>query len=154
MFLAAMTVMVCLDAEGKSAAIDPGRAAASRIFERAGIRLQWRNTLGACAAKRGIVVTLAFQAPADRHPGALAYALPYDRTHVVLLYGRVLNAVPPPAAPSLMGYVLAHEICHVLQGVARHSATGIMKAHWDHRDYDEMQLGRLAFTEEDLLLMR
>jgi len=41
----------------------------------------------------------------------------------------------------------------MLQGVARHSSTGIMKAHWNYLDYGDMQLGRLKFTGEDLVLI-
>jgi hypothetical protein len=147
-------LMVCLDPNGKAAAIDPGRSVATQIFRRAGIRIEWRSSERPCLAGSGIVVTVCFTTPNDEHPGALAYALPYERTHIVLLFDRILEAIPRPGAPSLMGYVLAHEIGHMLQGVNRHSTTGIMKAHWNYLDYGDMQLGRLKFTGEDLALIR
>jgi hypothetical protein len=54
----------------------------------------------------------------------------------------------------LLGHVLAHEIGHILQGVERHSSTGLMKERWDYRDYVEMQRQPLRFTAEDLLLIQ
>jgi hypothetical protein len=149
-----LTLMVCLDPNGKAASIDPGRAAATGIFKRAGIHLDWRTSEKPCLAGGGIVVTVSFATPSEDHRGALAYALPYERTHIILLYDRILDAVSRPRVPSLMGYVLAHEIGHMLQGVARHSTAGIMKAHWNYLDYADMELGRLEFTVEDTALIR
>jgi hypothetical protein len=55
--------------------------------------------------------------------------------------------------PVLLGHVLAHEITHILQGVARHSAEGVMKAHWTEDDFAEMSFKPLRFTEEDITLI-
>jgi hypothetical protein len=38
----------------------------------------------------------------------------------------------------------------MLQGVEVHSASGVMKAHWDNRDYADTQRGYLKFTKDDL----
>jgi hypothetical protein len=54
---------------------------------------------------------------------------------------------------NLYGYVLAHEIGHVLQGQARHSGEGIMKGHWDGGDYDLMGVYKLRFSSEDTTLI-
>jgi hypothetical protein len=48
--------------------------------------------------------------------------------------------------PALLSHVLAHEIAHVLQGVSRHSESGILKARWDREDFFLMQQHRLNFT--------
>jgi predicted Zn-dependent protease len=55
---------------------------------------------------------------------------------------------------TILGYVLAHEIAHVLQGIARHSATGIMRARWTDNDLRQMGIRVLAFTPEDVQLIR
>jgi hypothetical protein len=86
----------------------------------------------------------------DEHPGAMAYALPYSRTTIVVFYDRVQAAAVPP----LLAHVLAHEITHVLEGLAVHSATGIMKAKWTSKDYVEMRRRALQFTDEDVILIR
>lgn len=76
-----------------------------------------------------------------------AYALPCEHTHIVLLYDRVLNSVDPDTVPALLGHVLAHE------GVNVHSASGIMKEHWNSKDFADMHRGRLKFTRDDLDLI-
>ena len=49
----------------------------------------------------------------------------------------------------MLAYVLVHEITHILQGITRHSATGIMKAHWNADDYFAMRKNALTFTADD-----
>jgi hypothetical protein len=57
--------------------------------------------------------------------------------------------------PEILGNVLAHELTHALEGVARHSSEGLMKAVWSGRDYAGMVSRRpLAFAAEDLDLLR
>jgi hypothetical protein len=50
---------------------------------------------------------------------------------------------------TVFGYVLAHEIGHVLQGTARHSDVGVMRARWASSDFVEMGKVLLTFTKED-----
>jgi hypothetical protein len=100
------------------------------------------------------VITLSRHTPADQHPGALAYAMPYERTHIVVFYDRVSKQVNCEWAPSVLAYALVHEIAHILQGAATHSARGIMKARWEYLDLAEMQKGTLGFTKVDLVLIR
>jgi hypothetical protein len=80
--------------------------------------------------------------------------MPYEQTHIVVFYDRVVAAAHPIGVSSLLGHVLAHEIVHILQGLDRHSSTGVMKEKWDYRDYVEMQRRPLSFTNEDLQLIR
>ena len=60
----------------------------------------------------------------------------------------------PNLEPVLLGHAMVHEMTHLLQGIARHSATGVMKAHWDSGDYLEMKRHLLAFTPEDIQMIR
>jgi hypothetical protein len=41
----------------------------------------------------------------------------------------------------------------MLQGVARHSPSGVMRAHWKHEDYLAMQRGDLWFDTFDVKLI-
>jgi hypothetical protein len=52
-----------------------------------------------------------------------------------------------------VGCVLAHELAHVMQGVGRHSASGILNAQWLHADFEEMMFHKLAFTDLDVDLI-
>jgi hypothetical protein len=41
-----------------------------------------------------------------------------------------------------------------MQGVPRHSEAGILRAQWSNNDYQEMIFQKLAFTTEDVDLIR
>jgi len=59
-----------------------------------------------------------------------------------------------PELPQIvLGYVLAHEITHLLEGISRHSDTGVMKAGWNRTDIFAMRRGRLVLSSEDLDLI-
>jgi len=53
-----------------------------------------------------------------------------------------------------LGHVMAHEIVHILEGVARHSSEGVMKARWSDHDCAELTSKPLPFAAEDLELIR
>jgi len=146
-------VTACMNPGANASMMFRGQGTATQILKQAGIRLDWRMDERACTEGNGIVVTVSRETPANQHQGALAYAMPYERTHIVLLYDRVLNAVRPAVAPSLLGHVLAHEIVHMLQGVNVHSASGVMKAHWNSQDFADMQRGCLKLTKDDIDLI-
>jgi len=67
----------------------------------------------------------------------------------VVFYDRLRECVEADQIPTLLAYVLVHEITHILQGNPRHSATGIMKAHWNGDGYFDMRANALTFTAED-----
>ena len=81
-----------------------------------------------------VIIEVAERTPKELLPGALAFATPYDRTHITVFYDRVELAVHANTVPALLAHVLAHEIAHVLQSIKRHSEEGIMKARWDAHD--------------------
>jgi hypothetical protein len=135
------TVVVCT-------ALDPrsfqARALASEMFAAIGVTMMWRAVPG--CPEEGIRITLTENTPDSLLPGALAYALPYEGTHIRVLYDRVAQ-FPKALLPHLLAHVLVHEITHILQGVAQHSSQGIMKARWDRLDRSRMLRRSLGFTE-------
>ena len=120
----------------------------STMFASIGVTIDWRwkefcpNGVGA------IQVRLSHDSHSVRDLNALAIALPYEGSVVVFL-DRV-QALDRSGLPPVMAHVLVHEITHVLQRIDRHSATGIMKARWDDRDYVEMRLKPLPFAQQDV----
>jgi hypothetical protein len=48
---------------------------------------------------------------------------------------------------------MVHEITHLLQGVTRHSDTGVMKARWTGTDFGGMRVTPLPFTRQDVELI-
>jgi hypothetical protein len=154
---AGRTVTVCMDgvsdpriAQGM---VPLAQSFASDIFARIGVAVQWRIGFRNCP-EQALRVTVSLDTPRDLRPGALAYALPYEGTHIVVFQDRILRTVRQPAQGRLLGHVLAHEIAHILQGICRHSESGIMKPHWGPDDYAQMGRKPLAFTDTDVNLIQ
>jgi hypothetical protein len=145
------TVLACLNPGANATVVVRAQGYANRLFDEMGVRLRWEGDVRRCAG--GIVITLAENTPASTHSGDLAYAWPYERPRAVVFFDRVRAAVPPGGVPALLAHVLAHEIVHILQGVARHSESGLMKKRWDYADYVEMQRRSLRIAPDDLLLI-
>jgi hypothetical protein len=120
------------------------------LYERAGIQVAW-------GAGNGRVIRVRFTrgTPAGLRPEALAYAMPFASgpDTIVVMIDRVEAAVRESRVTSLLAYVLAHEIGHVLQACDRHSEIGIMKARWVEADYGLMGTFQLGFTQEDVDLI-
>jgi hypothetical protein len=147
-------VAVCMSPGGNATLVFQARIIASKIYAEIGVKIKWHDDPRDCASPRdGIVITLSRDTPADSHPGALAYASPFERTHIVLFHDRVMTSTTQQMLPTLVAYVLVDEIGHILQGVARHSEGGIMKARWERPDFEEMRRGSLRFNNIDLILI-
>jgi len=124
---------------------------AGRMFADIGISLVWANAKPAIESSQPpIFVELATATPESLRPGALAYALPFEGSHLTVFYDRVASI---ESTGILLAHVLVHEITHLLQGVDRHSATGVMKANWNNTDYDAMRYKPLPFTAFDVQLI-
>jgi hypothetical protein len=124
------------------------------MFARIGVRIEWRDT-GSCPIGVGAIqVRLSYNPSKFTSVGsALAFALPHQGTIVVFPDRVRESGRSHREGPSLMAHVLVHEITHVLEGITRHSATGIMKARWDDNDYFEMSCKPLGFAQEDVELI-
>ena len=142
-------LVICLE-DGKHAGVDSAAAKASSMFLSAGGKLEWHPEAGFCKGNPdAMVVSLMASTPKAFHPGALAYALPYEGVHIEVFYDRIAQS-DPDLVPSLMACVIVHEITHILQGIDRHSSSGIMKALWTSSDYTQMKHGMLRFTTADV----
>jgi hypothetical protein len=129
------------------------RTIASKIYSEIGVKIDWRSRGASCTAVDAVIIEFTENTPAALQPGSLACALPYERVHIRVFLDRVRESVGPDAVPYLLGHVLVHEIGHLLQGIDRHSETGVMKAYWDVDDYKRMVASPLPFTDEDVRLI-
>ena len=127
---------------------------ASTMFTGIGIRTDWRTRGDACSQRGPIIVNLLYDSAPSDHPDAWGYAMPYEGAHVVIFWDRIQRKMPPTKAPILLAHVLVHEITHILEGVGRHSKSGIMKAKWDENDLFQMFKKPLGFDTRDLELIR
>ena len=127
---------------------------ARKMFRAAGVEIAWCNGIGSCRHSSGeIVVTLLDAAPPYFSSEGVARALPFEGTHIEVLYFR-LKSLPRSLQPTLLAHVLVHEMTHIIQGLDRHSVSGLMKAHWDKDDYAALLQKPLPFTAEDIELMQ
>jgi hypothetical protein len=124
---------------------------AIHMFAGAGVALDWREW-NHCP-EGGIRITMSLAAKPSDHPHAYAYALPYEGTHIVVFWDRIDNGSSRRILPYLLAHVLVHEVTHILQGMPRHSETGVMKAVFRPLEIDQMDFKPLPFTEEDVELI-
>ena len=122
------------------------QATAARIYAGIGVKLIWRSK-----ASTEIWMQFDTGVAADVHPGAIGYAMPYGRTgtRIHILPERVDGTGSRRLGTILLGHVMAHELGHVLEGLNRHSESGVMKARWDDGDLDEMLVRPLSFSSTD-----
>jgi len=150
-----LTVYVLQESVVPSLVVMPARAQAGKMFTDIGISIQWRSGPPHGPLPRNfVIVEMADYTSGNCYPGALAYAMPYDRLHIKVFYDRVRATVYSQTVPALLAHVFVHEITHILQGFCRHSSVGIMKARWDGNDFLLMQSKPLTFTEEDIHFIR
>lgn len=146
-------VTVCIESGAAMNESIRAQAIAGKMFADAGIGVNWHRE-STCPANENSVIHIRLETgtPENRFPGALAIAHPYEGIHVQVFAGRLRKLFDPNRMHILLAHVLAHEIGHILQGVNRHSESGIMKAKWDENDYRRMTYKPLAFAAEDVRL--
>ena len=147
------TVTVCVEPSGDGVNIRSAQAMASKHFAKIGIIIDWHELRDCMDDGNSLQITLSYDTPPNQLPGSLGYALPYERRHIVVFYDR-LQQSDPSLVTRLLAYTLAHEVTHILQGMTRHSESGVMKAYWDEHDFFQMAWKPLPFTDDDIDLIR
>ncbi len=158
---AAGKIRVCVNFRSYASAYVMPRAKiiTSQMFATAGVVLEWHSTgTAACQESQQtqtVILDFATDTPPSQHPGAMAYAQPYEAVHIVVLYDRIeKRAGGPIQACALLAHVMTHEITHLIQGISRHSQIGVMKAEWSARDLEQMTYKPLPFAPEDIDLIQ
>src|SRR6202166_3186724 len=136
--------------------LQSAKALASRMLATADVRVAWHGVAPSewKGRNRVIIIRIEMNVPTASHPGTLGYAMLFEGVHISIFYDRILQMDREDLASRLLAHAMVHEITHMLQGVERHSATGVMKARWDWDDYFEMKHHPLPFTPEDIQLIR
>ena len=129
---------------------------ATSIMDLAGIRVIWNTgaprTADPCCAV-AFVLELAVSTPPNFKPEAMAYTFPFQEAGAItIFYDRVRRIRQRP--DRVLAHVIAHEVIHMLQGIARHSETGLMKSPWSQEDYHVMLRSTLPLAAEDIDLIR
>ena len=133
-----------------------------RVYAAAGIEVLWHDyptpPAGADYAVSLIITTsppslkgapteiLGVAASVKSRCGLVAWALWHHITAFAEAQGR---------APGLvLGYVIAHEIGHLLMPPPSHSTDGLMRASWRPADLDDAERDQLRFTDKEAQVMR
>jgi hypothetical protein len=145
-----------------SALVRRAEGRATGMFREIGVAVRFRNGVAdranaaddACGTPIVLIIdSEAGGQPASEH--ALAYATPYSKsgTSIHIFMDRIGSGRNPYFETVLLAHVLVHELTHVLEGIARHSEDGIMKARWNSLDEKLMRSHPLPFTALDVDLI-
>jgi hypothetical protein len=128
----------------------------SSIYKDVGIQIHWKSgerVDGGSAL--AFEIRFIASAPESARPTALAAAK--IEPGIITVYEdrvRGLHQSHPAVQRVVLAYVLAHELAHVMQGVARHSNAGILRDQWTVLDFSKMLFQRLKFTNADSEMIR
>jgi hypothetical protein len=151
-------------------ALSRATAIVTRVYEKIGVRTEWtgvarpaerHDEAGRPAAQMTIIIlTPEMAARAGAREDALGYAaVPTEGMGSIAfaIFQRVRAAarkIPAPEA-DLLGFVIAHEIGHlVLPSGSQPDLTGLMRNHWHIRDFQRVDLLTLDFSAEQARQIR
>lgn len=171
-----VTVQIHDYAQVPNDSLSSASAMVARLYEKIGVRIEWIGVLRkgdrrakserreetsrhAIAQITILILTpkmaakspvaegvLGFAAVADQGMGRICYAI-FDRVRSVAL------SIPTDES-QVLGFVMAHEIGHLLLPRGSHSTNGLMRDHWDVRDMRRIDLLKLQFSEAQTSLIR
>jgi hypothetical protein len=171
-----VTVQIHDYAQVPNDSLSSATAMVSRMYEKIGVRIEWmgvvrqgdrharserrEETSQTAIAQMTIIIltpkmaargqvaegVLGFAAVADEGMGRICYAI-FDRVRSVALS-------IPTSESQVLGFVMAHEIGHLLLPRGSHSVKGLMRDHWDVRDLRRIDLMKLQFSEDQATQIR
>lgn len=143
---------------------------ASRIFQRAGIAVNWLNCQVPAASEEASITCREVAFPKHLHLRIVrrsaglngeAMGISFQGEHGIgcfadLFYEPMekLEESEGTNVASLLGRVAAHEIGHLLLGTNSHAAAGIMQARWTADRLTSPALARLVFLDRESQKMR
>jgi hypothetical protein len=138
------------------------KATMSRIYGDIGVEIRWQDVRS--EARTGLIVLMLPEARSIKESipqsvmGYSSGTADERRRVAYVLYGRMdqfrLEQVPAIQRANVLGYLMAHEVGHLLLPVQSHSPSGIMRARWSRAELELAQQGRLRFTADQGELIR
>ena len=138
------------EADVPAAILKASRDEVARIFAVAGLAAEWAETGPRFTVQivyTGVVgyrkAPAAVMGVALRKPGGATAQIFFTHVQDFARSYRI-------GVSTLLAYVIAHEIGHLLLPRVPHSATGLMKADWDNAMVREATAGSLTFTDAQI----
>lgn len=136
----------------------PVEVESSRILQRAGVRLRWRNCerRDPCLAIQATNPVFLRIVQGSFSDGlGCSFVTQAGGNNAVVAFGNVQRFAQSTGIPmqQLLAAVLAHEIGHLILGPA-HSQNGLMHGSWDRRDLSRLSQGQLKFDANQCIRMR
>jgi hypothetical protein len=174
-----LTVRVYNYTQSSGNTLAQAESIAHGIFLKSGIETEWihcpterieEDRYPACRKPRGPWDVILHVVPLSMEPrtlgsDAFGFALPgsgaepsmhayvfFHRTEVVAMESH--RSSHPVSLPALLAYVIVHEVGHLVLGPNKHSARGIMRARWQAKDLQEMEIGLVGFLPEQAKTLR
>ena len=87
-----------------------------------------------------------------RRPLGVSFAGHGGGTYATVFLEGVQDEAAAASVPRLivLAYTVAHEVGHLLLGDEAHTARGLMKPHWNRKDYEAMSQGHCHFSAEQM----
>jgi hypothetical protein len=151
-----------------SGSLTRARAVVTAMYERIGVRTEWMGVVQQRLGQQGpsrrdeisripiaqvtlIILTAKMAARGHVSEGALGFAaVPEEGMGRIAyaIYDRVRDTAARAAMSEddLLGFVMAHEIAHLMLPRGAHTDGGLMRGHWDVRDFQRIDVLKLGFS--------
>jgi len=164
-----LTVSVFNDADVPLPVLAEARIRANLILQRAGVSVVWldcgtpaNRPLNSDCSALSFPQHLSVRLVSTPSGGAQdtfgqSFQNAEGEGNYVVVYFRVLTALKSAEGirtGDLLGFVVAHELGHLLLGRDSHSPTGLMSPVWQSAEMHQAARGNLFFTEEQQDLIR
>ena len=152
------------------------REVVTAMYERIGVRTEWMGVVQQSERHPGsaprdsisrmpiaqvtlIILTPKMAARGHVEEGALGFAaVPSEGMGRIAyaIYDRVRETAARAAMnqDDLLGFVMAHEIGHLLLPRGAHVESGLMRGHWNVRDFQKIDVLKLGFSPEQVSEIR
>ena len=167
----AVTIQIHDYCRVSSGSLTRARAVVTAMYERIGVRTEWMGVVQQRVgghpgpARRDelsripiaqvtlIILTPKMAARGRVEDGALGFAaVPSEGMGRIAyaIYDRVRDTAARAAMneDDLLGFVMAHEIAHLMLPRGAHAETGLMRGHWNVRDFQQIDVMRLGFSPQ------
>ena len=152
------------------------REVVTAMYERIGVRTEWLGVVQQSERRPGsaprasishmpiaqvtlIILTPKMAARGHVEEGALGFAaVPTEGMGRIAyaIYDRVRDTAARAAMneDDLLGFVMAHEIAHLMLPRGAHQETGLMRGHWNVRDFQRIDVMTLGFSPQQAAEIR